>query len=229
MKIGQKVLITDGPWAGCLGEFAGEEETIVGKLYKVVLEDGQGTLVNFGQMKALEAEEPKQRATRVREIVTADGQQAWEYSDGSIRNWKGHPLPGTKVPNNGKDITRENARDMLARRRLVGLRAQLRGLARAEGVDPADVDDELLLQAGSAVEALTLHMAQTFKKSSSLRGMSEAYGALTAPLVGDRRQKDEPGDEGNGQPQIYVLFAQYIAQLVQPEPPVDAIDGTIKE
>ena len=123
-------------------------------------------------------------------------------------------------------ISSDNAKELLSRRRLVGLRAQLRGLARAEGVDPADVDDELLLQAGSALEALTLHMAKTFKKSESLRGMSEAYGALVSPLVGDRRQKEDPDEEGNQQPQIYVLFAQYIAQLARPE---DVIEGEIKE
>lgn len=133
--------------------------------------------------------EPKQRAVRVRELVV-EGQQAWEYSDGSIRNYKGHPISGTKIPNEGHEITHDTARDLLSRRRLVGLRAQLRGLARAEGVDPSEIDDELLMQAGSAVEALTLHMAKTFKESKSLRGMSEAYGALISPLVGDKRERE---------------------------------------
>ncbi len=170
-----------------------------------------------------------QRATRVREVPQPDGSMAWEYTDGSIRNANGHPIPGTKVPNNGNDITRDNARLMLARRRVVGLRAQLRGLARAEGVDPSDIDDELLMQAGSAVEALTLHMASTFKESKSLRGMSEAYGALTSPLVGDRRQKDDGDDGTNEQPSIVVLIAQYIQQIAEPKPVEDVIEGQIKD
>jgi hypothetical protein len=131
----------------------------------------------------------------------------------------GPPGGGTQA------ITSDNAKEMLARRRLVGLRAQLRGLARAEGVDPSEIDDELLMQAGSAVEALTLHMAKTFKESKSLRGMSEAYGALTSPLVGDRRQKDE--EPQNEPTSIHVLIAQFINMSNQP--PADVIDGTTSE
>lgn len=167
----------------------------------------------------MEETQVKQRAVRVAEIPQPDGSIAYQYSDGSVRNANGHmlaPLPGVKP------ITNDNARELLARRRLVGLRSQLRGLARAEGVDPSDVDDALLLQAGSAVEALTLHMAQTFKKSNSLRGMSEAYGALTSPLVGDRRQKDdEPPPE---QTNIIVLIGQYIQQIAEPAPPKNVVD-----
>ncbi len=170
-----------------------------------------------------------QRATRVREVPQPDGSIAWEYTDGSIRNANGHPVPGTKVPNNGNDITRDNARLMLARRRVVGLRAQLRGLARAEGVDPSDIDDELLMQAGSAAEALTLHMAETFKRSNSLRGMSEAYGALMSPLVGDRRQKEDDDAGTNEQPNIVVLIAQYISQQAAPKLVEDVIEGSVNE
>lgn len=104
---------------------------------------------------------------------------------------KGPPGGGTQA------ITSDNAKEMLARRRLVGLRAQLRGLARAQNVDPSEIDDELLMQAGSAVEALTQHMARTFMGSKSLRGMSEAYGALTAPLVGDKREQSQPVETGD--------------------------------
>jgi hypothetical protein len=171
--------------------------------------------------------QPKQRAVRVREVTLENGQQAYEYSDGTVRNWHGHPVPGTKIPNTGYEITHENARELLARRRAIGLRAQLRGLAKAEGVDPSEIDDELLMQAGSAVEALTLHMAQTFQKSSSLRGMAEVYGVLSAPLVGDRRQKDEGDHEPNEQPTIILMLMQYINQLSAP--PAGAIDAEFKE
>jgi hypothetical protein len=168
----------------------------------------------------------KQRAVRVREVQLQDGEIAYEYSDGSIRRSNGHmvvSLPGVKP------ITNDNARELLARRRLVGLRAQLRGLAKAEGIDPSEVDDELLLQAGSAIEALTMHMAKTFKGSNSLRGMSEAYGALTSPLVGDRRQKDDDAPVNDGV-NVVVLIAQYINQMAAPkEPAGDVIEGQIKD
>jgi hypothetical protein len=168
----------------------------------------------------------KQRAVKVREVPQPDGSIAWEYTDGSIRNERGHmvtPLPGKF------SFSQDNAREMLARRRLVGLRAQLRGLARAEGIDPSDVPDELLMQAGSAVEALTLHMAETFKKSNSLRGMSEAYGALMSPLVGDRRQKEDDDAGASDQPNIVVLIAQYISQQAAPKPVEDVIEGQVKD
>lgn len=150
--------------------------------------------IDVVQAEIVEPKPQKQRATRVKEI-NVNGQVAYEYSDGSIRNSNGHmitPLPGGFV------ITPDNAGSLLSRRRVVGLRAQLRGLAKAEGLDPSEVDDELLMQAGSAVEALTLHMATTFKKSNSLRGMSESYGALVSPLVGDKREQQQPVDAGNG-------------------------------
>lgn len=167
--------------------------------------------------------QPKQRATRVRQVTLPDGRIGWEYSDGAIRNDHGHmmvPLAGSKP------ITSDNARELLSRRRAVGLRAQLRGLAKAHGVVPSDVDDELLAQAGDAVEALTMHMAKSFQKSDSLRGMSEAYGALTSPLVGDRRQKDQDEQESE-QPMVFVVLAQFIQQFGAPPPVV--IDGEVKD
>jgi hypothetical protein len=163
----------------------------------------------------------KQRAVRVAEIRQPDGTIAYQYSDGSVRDSRGYmvkPLPGKF------SFSQENAREMHARRRLIGLRAQLRGLARAEGVDPSEIDDELLLQAGSAVEAITLHMAKTFKESKSLRGMSEAYGALTSPLVGDRRQKDE--EPSTEQPNIMIYIAQFVQSIGKPN---DVIEGELRD
>lgn len=167
----------------------------------------------------------KPRATRVRQVTLPDGRTGWEYSDGAIRNDHGHML---KSLTGGQRITADNARYLLSRRHVVGLRAQLRGLAKAQGFDPADVDDDLLAQAGDAVEALTMHMAKSFQKSDSLRGMSEAYGALTAPLVGDRRQKvqDEPESE---QPTVFVVMAQFIQQLAPTTPAPDDADPDVIE
>ena len=89
-------------------------------------------------------------------------------------------------------ITSENARTFLDRRREVGLIAQLRGLASAEGIelgDDAELHD-IVHGAASAVEALTKLLAQKFKESDNIRGMGEVYSKLIAPLLGDTGDKD---------------------------------------
>jgi hypothetical protein len=50
------------------------------------------------------------------QIQTQDGTTARLYPDGSIRNEKGHPIPGTKIPNEGHEITHENAREFHIKR-----------------------------------------------------------------------------------------------------------------
>lgn|SRR5574341_1167 len=125
-------------------------------------------------------------------------------------------------------ITSDSARELLARRRAVGLRSQLRGLAKGIGLDPAEIDDELLAQSGDALEALTAHMAQTFKGSKSLRGMAEAYNTLASPLIGDKRERD--ASRGDGEPErpaIYVFIAQYMSKLI--DVPESVLDGLVSE
>jgi hypothetical protein len=131
----------------------------------------------------------KQRAVRVQQITLDDGRVGWEYSDGSVRNDSGHmlaPLPGVQP------ITNETARSMVARRRAIATRAQLEGLVEAIGIDPSEIDEELIVQAGSAVKVLTKHMAVKFQSSNSLRDMAVAYPILTTPAIGDK--KESPGD-----------------------------------
>ena len=45
------------------------------------------------------------------QITLQDGTVARQYPDGSIRNERGWPVPGTKIPNGGHEITRENTRE----------------------------------------------------------------------------------------------------------------------
>jgi hypothetical protein len=113
--------------------------------------------------------------------------------------------------------SREMALSFREKARLVGLRAQLRGLARAVNLDPAEIDDDLLLQSGSALEALTCHMAKTFLQSKNLRGMSEGYGSLSAPMIGDRRQRPDETDQGPTV-NIITLISQYIQNQNQQKP-----------
>jgi len=175
----------------------------------------------------------QERATRVKEVTLEDGRQGFLYSDGAIRDTNGRAM--TRPPNLVEHaITRDNAKDFLARRRLVGLEAQLRGLAKAKlgDINPSEVPEELLAQAGSALEAVTQHMAETFMDSKNLRGMGEVYDKLAAPLVGDRREKqdDVPVEPTN----IYIMLSQFInAQVtdmtISASNKEDVIDGTTTE
>lgn len=64
--------------------------------------------------------------------------------------------------------------------------AKLRGLARGAGIDPDDIDRDLVRSAASAAEVVTAHMAQTFLSSRNLRGMGETY----VKLMGDEDVQD---------------------------------------
>src|SRR5512142_1754106 len=50
LKIGDIVLVTGGARAGSSGVYAGTEETLVGKLHRVELDDGNATLVSAQQI-----------------------------------------------------------------------------------------------------------------------------------------------------------------------------------
>jgi hypothetical protein len=128
-------------------------------------------------------------------------------------------------------ITHELAREFAALRKAKGVQAQLAGLAKSMDLEPSDVPEELINQAGSALEAITHHMATTFKNSRNLRGMGEVYDKLAAPLVGDRREKQD--DTPSEPTSIVVLLAQYISQVtdmsISASNKEDVIDGSIAE
>jgi len=70
------------------------------------------------------------------QIHLQDGTVARRYPDGSIRNERGHPIPGTKIPNNGHEITHENARAFASRR--LELKRETIAAAANEAVARAD-------------------------------------------------------------------------------------------
>ncbi len=113
------------------------------------------------------------------------GREFYLYDNG-MELWKDSGK--IKAPPPAHAITPETARAMQQRGKMKGMIAQLRGLAKATGLElPADAELEQILEgAGDTLEALTVHFAKTFLKSSSLRGMAEGYARLAAPLVGDR-------------------------------------------
>lgn len=164
------------------------------------------------------------------ETIHENGRDVLVYDNGAKKDAKtGYwisPPPKAK-------ITHELAREFAALRRVRGVQAQLVGLAKVIDLDPSDVPDELIEQAGSALEAITTHMGKTFMSSRNLRGMGEVFDKLSAPLVGDRRERheDEPSEQNN----IYILLAQFInnAQVtdmsISASNKGDVVDGSIAE
>jgi len=174
--------------------------------------------------------EKKPKAVVVSTYTDDKGREVLVYDNGAKKDkatgyWISPP-PKAK-------ITHELAREFAALRRARGIEAQLRGLAKANDVEPSDVPEELIEQAGSAVEAITQHMAQTFMGSRNLRGMGEVFDKLISPLVGDRRERqdDQPTTEVN----VTVLLAQFVQMRQLTETPVsasqkeDVVDGSIAE
>ena len=89
------------------------------------------------------------------------------------------------IPGGGtKAITKATSSELRSLWKAQKARAKLRGMVRGvkdangEPIDVSDIDDELILQANSAAEALTAHMVRTFLTSNNLRGMGETYAKL---------------------------------------------------
>ncbi len=146
--------------------------------------------------------------------VNEDGKEILLYDNGAKKDAvTGHWI---QAPPHAQ-FTDVTARLMTSRRRAIGLRAQLRGLIAGTGGEipdqmADDITDADLLAAGSALQALTAHMARTFNSSSSLRGMAEVYDKLASPLIGDRRQRDADTDAPH-EASIVVQIAQYIQHM----------------
>ena len=98
--------------------------------------------------------------------------------DNDIKRIVANPGGGTKA------ITKANSSELRSLWKAQKARAKLRGMVRgvldADGkqIDVSDIDDELIMQANSAAEALTAHMVRTFLASNNLRGMGETYTKL---------------------------------------------------
>jgi hypothetical protein len=129
-------------------------------------------------------------------------------------------LPGGKYA-----ITKENAREMLDRKRQIGQMAQLRGLARGAGLDLDNATLEEIAQgAGDAIENMTAHFYQVFMKSNNVRGLAEAFKGLTAPLVGDREERTDTPAAG-----VMAATADLLRELRQVIRPQDTVDGKVIE
>lgn len=126
-------------------------------------------------------------------------------------------------------ITAETSQAFHQRRKELGVIARMRALAAAEGIElPEDADlEDLARHAAKGIEALTLHMARTFKSSKNLRGMAETYGKLSADFLEDRTRQD-PEQLPHREP-LMALLAEYVAGLVDRQDTSAAIEGEILE
>ena len=130
-----------------------------------------------------------------------------------------NPGGGTKA------ITQARSSELRSLWRAQKARSRLRGLVRgikdADGkqIDVSDIDDELVMQANDAAEALTAHMVRTFMQSKNLRGMGETYTKLL-----DIDDKDaETGSTTGDSVRALVDLVRAIQDAAQVQP--DVIDG----
>jgi hypothetical protein len=128
-------------------------------------------------------------------------------------------------------ITPETSQLMHKRRKELGAIAHMRALAASEGLElPEGAELEELAQAAAkGIEALTLHMLNTFKASKNLRGMAESYSKLTTGFLDtDRSRADAPDLLPHRDP-LMALLAQYIADMASRQDTSGALEGEILE
>jgi hypothetical protein len=129
-------------------------------------------------------------------------------------------LPGGKYA-----ITKDNSRQMLARKKQLVQLATLRGLARKVGVNVDEATlEEIAAGAGTAIENLAGHNYQTFMNSSNLRGQGENLRALLA-LLGVEKEEAEVHHIHDVTDGTATALLEALREALQPQ----AIDGKVIE
>jgi hypothetical protein len=166
------------------------------------------------------------KANEARALVASDPQRYRLLKSGAIMDTE----TGKLVGHTGEgpfQITSETSRQMLAKRREKTLISWMRGLASKDGkaLAPEATDEEILMGALDGVEALVAHTKAVYLKSNNIRGLGEALGKLTNPLL------DRPLEED--QPATYAEFRGLLAEMAAAaraiEAKQDAIPGEITE
>lgn len=127
-------------------------------------------------------------------------------------------------------ITKARSQEMHARRKELGLRSRMRGLARGAGIEIADdMDgDDLIVKASDGLEALTAHLTRKFLASENVRGMSDAYSKLAEPFalqMPDEREQPFPIVRGLLREMAKIARSIDQAQLGHGGVDVDVIDA----
>lgn len=121
-------------------------------------------------------------------------------------------------PKDGKNqLTTDRAKELVARRKQIGVLRQMRALARSVDIEvPDDIEPEQLEKlAGDGLEEIFLHMLKTFKDSKNLRGMAEAFAKIATGYLDSGRTDEEV--ELPQVNQTTILIAQFIQQLPKGE------------
>ena len=101
------------------------------------------------------------------------------------------------------------------------IRDQLRGIVLGAGMEPSDIDDDLIRQAGTAAEAYYAHLGQTFLGSKNLRGMGETVTRLLGLDDKDTEAGNNAGETVRALTELLHAVQDVVAQQAQP----DIIDG----
>lgn len=157
-------------------------------------------------------------ATITHEEAKANKQRYKILSNGAVYDYEA----GRIVANPGGGttaITQAKSSELRALWTEKKQRAKLRGLMRANGLDPDEVDE--IEGGGVALERLTAHMAKTFLSSTNLRGMAETYNKLAL---------DDQADV-NGQSNQNVALLRAVGELVRQlrREDADIVDGKVSD
>lgn len=127
-------------------------------------------------------------------------------------------------PGGGKyAIAPATSRELRSLWREKKLRDKLRGMVRGAGVEPSEIDEELIRQAGSAAEVYYAHLGSTFLSSKNLRGMGETIERLLS--VGEEGDKEAASVL---QSSAVADLAAAIRSLAEKQER-DIIDGTVTD
>jgi hypothetical protein len=155
------------------------------------------------------------------QIMMPDGTIARKYADGTIRNERGYPVPGSKINNTGHEITHENAREYqasaIAKKREVMARAANR-----------EVQPELIAEFGEyahvAERAINLQRIATTPEAGKAAVM--AHDALVRDTgMSEKIEKQGERSDDNYLRDVLADLAD-IARAIQ-APLHDTIEGEV--
>jgi hypothetical protein len=167
------------------------------------------------------ADEPKY----TREI--RDGVEVLVYPSGQIK--RADNGQNIRPPDKAIIRTPERAKELAQIKKEKGVLAELRAMAKAQGkelLDDATIE-EIIEQAADTHEAQYLHLHQEYMRSQNIRGMSEAYTKLAAPLVGERGEPAQVNNTVNmfQMSEEAMRFIEEVKKRLTADPPPQIIDA----
>lgn len=142
------------------------------------------------------------------EMVEHNGEMVRKYADGSLRNERGHPVPGVAIPSPFA-ITPENARQMQARWRAIKYQVM------ADAAN-SEVQPELLAKYGDmahvAERAITLQRIATTPEAGKAAVM--AHSALTLDTgMAEPRGVETPTGTANDTAEVIGAVSELLSNI----------------